>query len=126
MAHPVPFALATAPNPPEVTLLEQPRRRAARRHGCNRFRPVRVLCGPALAPGWTTLRDVSRQGIGLLGQVPFESGAALTVQMRRGGRLPAITLRAEVRYVRALPGGRWVAGCRLSRPLTEEEVRILL
>ena len=101
-------------------------RRNAKRYGCTRFRPVHVLQDAIPVPGWTTVRDVSRQGIGLLGQTRFEPGTMLTVQLPRGSGLLSTKLTALVRYVRALPGGRWVTGCRLTRSLDTEEMQALL
>ena len=101
-------------------------RRVEKRHACNRFRAVRVCCGVVPTVGWTTLRDVSHQGIALFGQQRFEPGTVLTVEIPRGKRLRPLTLRAEVCYVRALPGGRWVTGCYLRRPLAAEDLLALL
>ena len=108
-----------------MAVLSRPRRITPRR-ACNRFRPMHVLQDGIAVPGWTTVRDVSRQGIGLLGLTAFEPGAVLTVQLPRGCGVAATTLRARVRHVRALPGGRWITGCRLTRPLDPWEMQRLL
>jgi hypothetical protein len=78
--------------------------------------------GHAPRPAWT--HTVSATDLGLLLDRPPEPGAALRIGVLtpQGRRVPLLGV-----VVHATPGaeGRWLVGCRLSRPLTPDEAEAI-
>jgi hypothetical protein len=71
------------------------------------------------------VRDLSREGIGLVFTQRVERGTILSVELQsKSQRLPCFLL-ASVVHAEAVPGGNWLAGCRFARLLTEAEFQTL-
>jgi hypothetical protein len=84
--------------------------------------PVPFLLRSELHLGIAILKDASLGSIGLLLDHPAEVGSQLIVQLPgRPGSSPART--AVVVRMEQEDEGNWLAGCRLSPMLTEEELR---
>ena len=81
---------------------------------------ARVPDGPRLA---ARVRDVSRGGIHLVVDRPFEAGKLLSVELPAAEGQPLSTVLACV--VRAAPaeGGAWSAGCAFSAELSEDDLQ---
>jgi PilZ domain-containing protein len=72
---------------------------------------------------WPALvRDLSRGGVGLVLDTFLEPESELTIEIPVApGRLRVVVVHATT-----LPGGKYLLGCRLVKPLSEEEVQKLL
>ena len=90
-----------------------------------RRRPCRVLVRPSFQarPAW--LQELSCQRIGLVTHEGFAVGTALAVQLECRHADISGVLRARVLHVTQLPGGFWLLGCRLVRPLAFHELLAL-
>jgi hypothetical protein len=106
----------------QQTKLQEANRRQAPRHQCPHPSPVRLLVLPGRPPVWGFTRDVSTTGLGLLLSRPLDAGTVLTLEL--GEEVPAdtSTLSGQVVHATPFPQGGWLVGCRLSRPLREEEM----
>jgi serine/threonine protein kinase len=72
------------------------------------------------------IRDVSTTGIGVLLARRFESGTDLNLELQyegnKGGwRIPLRVVRVQVERA-----GHWIHGCELAKPLTDEQLRMLV
>jgi hypothetical protein len=70
--------------------------------------------------------DISAAGVGLLMPRRFEPGTMLSLELSVGTESPPRQLLVQVRRATISPGKEWVAGCRLSFPLTEDELEALV
>jgi hypothetical protein len=69
------------------------------------------------------IRDISSTGVSLLMACQFEPGALLTLELEN--RAEGVTTFLHALVVHAMevpPDGRWLHGCALERPLTDEEL----
>jgi hypothetical protein len=84
---------------------------------------VRYLVRPKFQCGRAFLRDLSREGLSLLVSEPLPAGTVLVVQLR--GRRPGgtHTQLARVVHVTQQSPGRWLVGCRLIHPLSDDQLR---
>jgi hypothetical protein len=57
---------------------------------------------------------------------PYAPGTLLEIEIARVAPLFPQPLRIQVRHLSDRPGGYWVAGCELIKPLSVEELRVLL
>jgi hypothetical protein len=73
-----------------------------------------------------TVLDISCHGIGLLLPRRFEPGTLLTVGLTEQAEGEKRLLLARVVRASAQPEGRWLVGCTLINPLTEDELKLLL
>ena len=98
-------------------------RRNAARHPYRRQPLVRYLVRPSFHCGRAFLRELSPEGLSLLVSQPLEPGMVLFVQLR--GRRPGATHAqlAQVVHVTPQSPGRWLVGCRLTCPLSDEQLR---
>jgi hypothetical protein len=103
-----------------------PERRASARHRPPRPPLVRYLIRPSFQCGRAFLRDLSRYGLALLVTRPLEPGMVLFVQLRGSRRGGTCTQLARVVHVTEQSPGRWLAGCELTCPLTDEQLRLSL
>ena len=69
---------------------------------------------------------MSRRGVGLVAEEPFEPGAVIALQMQAGSARVSGSLTAKVRYARPQGDGFWLVGCSLFRPLNDDELLALL
>ena len=101
-------------------------RRAYQRRRCERLHTVRLLARPDLQSFWAMVHDVDPQGLGLVLAHPLDEGAVLAVHLR-GARRDGLScvLSGRVRHCTRWTGGEWLVGCKLSRPLTDEELAAL-
>jgi hypothetical protein len=80
--------------------------------------------------GWPgTVRDVSLSGVGLLVRHRFRPGTALHVELRENTGKLLRTVEVHVIHATAVlveGSPRWLLGCTLDQPLTDEEFRSLL
>jgi hypothetical protein len=85
-------------------------------------------CDPVAGYGhspWVTLvTDVSVNGLALFADRRFEPGTILVI-LPPHKDMPG-NLLARVTRARSAGSGRWMIGCRLVFPLSEEEIRTLL
>jgi hypothetical protein len=107
------------PTEPIIDLtLTGPDRRAAVRHVCRQRHPCRYLVRPTMQPLPAFVHDVSATGLGLILPQPIAPGTALMLHLP--GRRRGISCVHSARVVHVRPyGGGWLAGCRLTQPLTE-------
>lgn len=99
-------------------------RRATVRYACERMTFCRSLATKR-DRFWTAIvRDVSRNGIGLLVRSPFPVGSILAVELQ--GVQFARTLLARVVHTQALASGGHVLGCLFASQLSDKEVQALL
>ncbi len=115
---PLPFALQGMPDPSE--------RRTEPRYSC----ALEVSCQPITARGcdlwWLAeVKDVSRNGVGMLSTRQFERGIFIAVQMMNMATRFMQTRVARVQHV-AASNGKWFVGCQLQSPLDEDDLRLLL
>jgi hypothetical protein len=108
--------------------LESPRpdradRRRAERHSSEQ----NAACHPASRLDVTVVRvkDVSRNGIGLISPRRFEIGTLLMVDLPETASYPVSALARVVRLV-SEPEGNWLAGCAFLTELGEEELAAFL
>jgi hypothetical protein len=100
-----------------------PERRGRERLPCPALPEIRYLLRPPMQRGLATLRDLSVQGVGLLLPFGLEPSTALLLQFpgpRRGGATH--TQLARVAHAGPHLSGAWLVGCRLTPPLTGEEL----
>jgi hypothetical protein len=101
-----------------------PERRSADRHPADAIlscRPLALSRKDALA---VLLRDVSMSGLSLLLSYRFAPGTRLVVDLSDLCAIGDAAL-ARVVHVRQRPGGRWLHGCSLARPLTDQQLEAL-
>ena len=77
------------------------------------FQPARIL-------------DISGTGMALVVSQPYEPGTLLDVEIPRAAPLFPRQLLVHVRHLNDRPGGYWIAGCELVKPLSSEDLRVLL
>jgi hypothetical protein len=94
------------------------------RHPCSPDAQARILVWPNFTPQTAIVRDVSAAGVGLLFSRPLRPGARLSLQL--GGHVMARAVAARVVHCTPQGGEWWLIGCRLARPLTDEELDSLL
>jgi PilZ domain len=101
-------------------------RRSQERFVLSNFCPVRLLTRPSLQPFQGFIREVSREGIGLVVSRSVEPGTLLAIQLRK--RLTGVSeiLTAQARHATPVSPFHWLVGCRFSRNLTDEEMAALL
>jgi hypothetical protein len=71
------------------------------------------------------VRDLSQTGIGLFLDTEIEAGAYLVIDVKRGSST-LVTLVARAVRSAKLADGKSFVGCRLTTPLTEERVQVVL
>jgi hypothetical protein len=118
--------VAEPPNPQAVAdcgTTPAAERRSCGRHGYHRQPLVRYLVRPSFHCGRAFLRDLSHEGLALLVSQPLPPGTVLVVQLR--GRRPGGTHIQLARVVHVAPHspGRWLVGCRLTCPLSDDQLR---
>jgi hypothetical protein len=85
---------------------------------------VREYGSPSERVMWAEARDVCPDGIGLVLPSRFEPGAILDLEFR-GVQFPRAVV-AGVVHATQQPDGTWWIGCKFARPLTGDEVHMLL
>jgi hypothetical protein len=72
------------------------------------------------------IQDISRGGVSLLGNHPFDPGTVLKIDLPLTDHVIPSTLLAKVVHASAKPNGVWALGCAFIKELSEEELRPLL
>ncbi len=116
---PDPAAHAALPTDPCIAL---PDRRGHERLTCPGLPEVCYLLRPSMREGRAMVRDLSAGGIGLFLSCPLDTGAVLLLQLPgpRGGTTH--TQRARVAHTTAYQVGTWLVGCRLTPPLSGQDL----
>lgn len=108
-----------------ATLTADSKRKSERYH-CSRPRQVRILARPNLLSYEAYIKDFTRTGVGLIVEPRFEPGTILAIQLRSANTGLSCVLSAIVHHCTELANGSRLLGCRLSRPLSDEEALTLL
>jgi len=72
------------------------------------------------------VRNISCEGIGLLLGRRFEPGALLSIELTESTGDRQRLLLARVAHATQQADGKWLVGCTLVNPVTEEEIQVLL
>ena len=72
------------------------------------------------------IQDISRGGVNLLGNHPFDPGTVLKIELPLTDRVVPATILARVVHANAKPNGVWALGCAFVKELAEDEMRALL
>jgi hypothetical protein len=72
------------------------------------------------------VRDVGKDGIGLLVLRPLEPGSVWNLCFQPGRAKPCCTISAKVKHATPQPDGSWHVGFQLSRALADDELAALL
>lgn len=75
---------------------------------------------------WGQVRDISLEGVGLVLKRGLEPKTILIIELENASRHTTFTLEAQVVHSTLQPDGTWMTGCRLSKRLTEQDLRTLL
>jgi hypothetical protein len=100
-------------------------RRATVRYAMDADTSCSPLASRVEGPAWAArVRDISRNGLGLVLNRRFEPGTVITVDLPFGEGCSRLLLARVVHSV-AGPGGGWIVGCKLVSPLTGDELALL-
>jgi len=72
------------------------------------------------------VQDISRGGVSLLGNHPFDPGTVLKIDLPLTDAVIPATILAKVVHASAKPNGVWALGCAFIKELREEELQALL
>ncbi len=102
-------------------------RRESQRFRCNWYPTVGFLARThTLITGRGVIRDVSRLGIGMISELFLDPGTVIAVQLRSADHGFSDMLSATVVHCSRQSGGSFLLGCRLSRSLSNQEMKALL
>jgi hypothetical protein len=99
-----------------------PDRRQSVRFRCPDFPEVQYLLPGQGQRGRALLRDLCAEGIGLLTASALGVGTALLVQIPGAGPGTTSTQLARVAHATPQPVGDWLVGCRLTPPLSGQDL----
>jgi hypothetical protein len=109
---------------PRAELLPELRR--FERHWCKERPAVTVIAAGGTERITAIVRDVSREGIGMLLLRRFEPGAVIDVHFQWGRRGPCWTIAADVKHAALQADGSWLLGLHMSRAFSDDEMAALL
>jgi hypothetical protein len=72
------------------------------------------------------VQDISRGGVSLLGNHPFDPGTVLKIDLSLTDQVIPATLLAKVIHASAKPNGVWALGCAFIKELREEELQAIV
>ncbi len=72
------------------------------------------------------IQDISRGGVNLLGNHPFDPGTVLKIELPLTDGVVPATILARVVHASAKPNGVWALGCAFVKEIREEELQALL
>jgi hypothetical protein len=72
------------------------------------------------------IQDISRGGVSLLGNHPFDPGTVLKIDLPLTDQVVPATVLAKVVHASAKPNGVWALGCAFIKELREEELQEIL
>jgi hypothetical protein len=75
---------------------------------------------------WARVRNISREGVGLLHTAPIELGTKVVIEMKTVDPAISLTLRARVVHVTMQEEGSWLVGCKFLTKPTEGDLLALL
>ena len=102
-------------------------RRESQRFRCNWYPTVGFLARThLLISGRGIIRDVSRLGIGMISELFLEPGTVIAIQLRSAEHGFSDMLSATIIHCGQQEGGAYLLGCRLSRSLSNQEMKALL
>jgi PilZ domain len=99
--------------------------RRFQRHSCKERPLVRLVAGPEGQFIQAVVRDVSREGIGLILLRHFELGSLLEIQFQFN-QGPRLVISAEVKHAEKQLDGSWHLGFHMSRAFSDDELSDLL
>jgi hypothetical protein len=108
----------TSPNPP---LTE---RRAFARIPCDQEIALRPAADPQ-ATRWAGVRNISRNGVGLLLSTRLCLGAVLALELRCRNHRFLRTVLGRVVHARPCQHQNWVVGCAFEKSLSDDSLRAL-
>jgi hypothetical protein len=103
-----------------------PKLRRFERHWCKERPAVDVVAAAATEQFTAVVRDICREGIGVLLLRRFEPGLVLDVHFQWGRRGPRWTIPAEVKHAASQADGSWLLGLHMSRAFSDDEMAALL
>jgi hypothetical protein len=112
--------------PSRGEVIQRANRRASERFTCARPHSVRIMVKPGLLSYPAHIHNFTRNGIGMSVQQPFDIGSVLAVQLRVAKTGLSCVLSATVVRCHEWYDNSWFLGCKLSRPLNNEETLSLL
>ena len=77
-----------------------------------------------MQPAWVL--DVSLGGIGLLVSRALDPGLSVVIRMSDTAGAKVYDLPARIVHTTKEPGGDWIVGCRLDKPLTQQDLDALV
>jgi hypothetical protein len=101
-------------------------RRLEVRYRCSKPRVCRVIVRPSFRNVPALLHDVSSSGVGLILVDRLEPGSILALQLPRVREGMSCVQSARVVHIHPDGQGAWLHGCALSRPLSNEEIAVLI
>jgi hypothetical protein len=116
--------LRAGPASPDTPSGSYHEKRAWVRCPCSAVCQVREYGGSAEEFAWAMVRDICPEGIGLALSSRVEPGAILDLEFR-GVQFPRAVVAGVVHATRQTDGSWWV-GCKFARPLTDDELHLLL
>lgn len=85
-----------------------------------------LQAGSDLVTWSAQIQDISRGGVNLLGNHPFDPGTVLKIDLPLTDQVIPSTVLAKVVHASAKPNGVWALGCAFIKDLGEEELQELL
>jgi hypothetical protein len=104
----------------------RPKLRRFERQRCKERPAVGVVPAGETEALAAVVRDICREGIGVLLVRRFEPGLVLDVQFQWGRRGPSWTISAQVKHAASQADGSWLLGLHMSRAFSDDEMAALL
>jgi hypothetical protein len=101
-------------------------RRAALRYGISLETSGRLIASLEGEPLPLRVRNLSVAGISLVVPRRLDSDTILDLQLLNRPQMFLCQVQVRITYAVEHPSGDWILGGAFTRPLTEEEVRLLL
>jgi hypothetical protein len=114
------------PRPKDGSSVQHDNRRTMDRFRCARPHPIRIMIRPGKLSYPASIRNFTRGGLGISVQQAFELGTVLSIQLRVANTGLSCVLSATVIRCQVMPDNTWLLGCKLARPLNNEETLSLL
>ena len=105
----------------EGDCVQHDNRRVLDRFVCARPHSIRIMIRPQLLSFSAVVHNFTRMGLGISVQQAFEPGTVLAIQLRVANTGLSCVLSATVMRCQEQPDKSWMLGCKLARPLNDEE-----
>jgi hypothetical protein len=99
--------------------------RRYQRHFCKERPLVSLVLNPEGPPVRAVVRDVSREGVGLILLQKVEPGSLSKIQFQWSQGGPCWIFAAEVKHAVQQPDGSWLLGFHTSRAFSDDELSAL-